>query len=601
MTAGVASADLPSTETPPPAFLELARTPAARAADDLPRRVVRESFCIGRASEGAARLTNFVAEAFRAPGGVSDPQLISRLARAADGAVLLTVGDTRPVRTSTGEISMESLRIRLRDDVAAWLFATDERLALLADTLSPRDDARAVWEILTLLHDHDPDGRDDYFELMLALAVVWDRPRPPMHGQMGKNRLPLEPQVAARYDYFKELYASGASKVSYRRLNVDTLVFVVDTPVPVAELQWARQNVKGAANAWGKKFHEIRYDRQRAEQGVFQWPHGQYTLAGIEKHGGICVDQAYFAVMTARAWGIPAIFFVGPGRRGGHAWFGYLKGEDRWEMDIGRYEMDQYQTGFAINPQTGEPMSDHELAYQCDRALRRPAFARAQQLTRIAEILLAAGDAPNAVRCARQARGEVPLHARPWELEAAALLRLGDTNGCLELWNRQAEVFGRFPDVQTAVRERQAALLRQIGREDEASRLLANHVRRMGSRREDLARGVVAREAQRSAVAGEAAAARERLEKMLRDQRREGAKVLPLLQQYIEISHQSGEAQEAARFVENYIARLRREYGESPQNEMIFRELLRQAYENAGDERKLEALRRDAERAARRR
>lgn len=601
MAVRAASAGPPSAEAPPPAFQELARTPAARAADDLPRRAVREAFSGGRASEGAALLTNLVAEAFRAPGGVSEPALIARLARAADGAVLLTVGDSRPVRTSSGEIALESLRVRLREDVASWLFATDERLALLADTLSPRDDARAVWEILTQLHDHDPRGRDDWFELMLALAVVWDRPRPPMHGQMGKGRLPCEPQIAERYDYFKDLYASGASKISYRRLNVDTLIFVVDTPVPLTELQWARKNVKGAASAWGKKFHEIRYDHPRANQGVFQWPHGEYTLAGIEERGGICVDQAYFAVMTARAWGIPAIFFAGPGRRGGHAWLGYLKGEDRWEMDIGRYEEDQYQTGFAINPQTGEPMSDHELAYQCDRALRRPAFARAQQLTRIAQILLAAGDAPNAIRCAGQARGEVPLYVRPWEIEAAALLRVGDTNGCLELWNRQAEVFGRFPDVQTAVRERQAALLRQLGREDEAARLLASHARRVGSRRDDLARGVVAREAQRSAVAGEAAAAREQLEKMLREQRKEGAKVLPLLKQYIEIAHQSGEAQEAARFVENYIARLRREYGDSPQNEMIFRELLRQAYENAGDQRKLEALRRDAERAARRR
>lgn len=601
MAVGAAPAGPPSSVTPPPSFEELARTPAARAADDLPRRVVRESLISGRASEGAALLTNFVAEAFRAPGGVSDPQLVARLARAADSAVLLTVGDIRPVRTSSGEISMESLRIRLRDDVAGWLFAADERLALLADTLSPRDDPRAVWEILTQLHDHDPGGRDDWFELMLALAVVWDRPRPPMHGQMGNGRLPCEPQIADRYDYFKSLYASGASKISYRRLNADTLIFVVDTPVPLSELQWARKNVKGAANAWGKKFHEIRYNHPRADQGVFQWPHGEYTLAAIEEHGGICVDQAYFAVMTARAWGIPAIFFTGPGRRGGHAWFGYLKGEDRWEMDIGRYEEDQYQTGFAINPQTGEPMSDHELAYQCDRALRRPAFVRAQQLTRIAQILLAAGDDPNAVRCARQARGETPLYVRPWEIEAAALLRQGDTQGCLQLWDRQAEVFSRFPDVQTRVREQQAGLLRQLGREDEAARLLASHARRVGSRREDLAHGVVAREAQRAVAAGEAAAAREQLEKMLREQRKEGAKVLPLLKQYIEIARQSGESQEAARFVENYVARLRREYGESPQNEMIFRELLRQAYENAGDQRKLEALRRDAERAARRR
>jgi len=45
---------------------------------------------------------------------------------------------------------------------------------------------------------------------------------------------------------------------------------------------------------------------------------------------------------------------------------------------------------------------------------------------------------------------------------------------------------------------------------------------------------------------------------------------------------------------------LRRDLGESPLNEPIYRELLLRAYENAGDERKLEALRRDIERSGRR-
>ena len=603
LAAGVAFAGVAAhaqTAEAPASFAELAGAAAARAPADLPRRVVRDAFVSGRTGEATALLAAFVAEAFRRPGGVSDPALIERLARAADGALLLTLGDSRPVRGEGGAAFVQPLRVRMREDVATWLFGSDERFALLADTLSPRDNAPAVWWNLAQLHDHDPAGRAEYFELMLALAVVWDQPRRPLHGQMGGSPLPFEPALTARYDYFKQLYASREARIPYARLNVDSLIFVVDTPVPLSELEWARKNVRGAAASWGQKFHAIKYNQLRVDQSVFDWPHGQYTLANIEARGGICVDQAYYAVLTARAWGIPAIFFAGPGRRGGHAWFAFLKGEDRWEMDVGRFEEDQYQTGFTVNPQTNERMTDHEIAYQCERALRRKSFERAQQLTRIAQILLAAGDAPNAIACARQARGAVPIYVRPWDIEAAALLRQGDTAGCLALWDRQAAAFSRFPDVETSVRERQAALLRQLGRGDEASKLLADQARRVGTRREDLARGVVSREAERAATGGDAAAARAQLEELLRSQRREGAKILPLLRQYIETARQSGETKEAARFVESYIARLRRDLGESPLNEPIYRELLLRAYENAGDERKLEALRRDIERSGRR-
>jgi len=416
LAAGVAFAGVAAhaqTAEAPASFAELAGAAAARAPADLPRRVVRDAFVSGRTGEATALLAAFVAEAFRRPGGVSDPALIERLARAADGALLLTLGDSRPVRGEGGAAFVQPLRVRMREDVATWLFGSDERFALLADTLSPRDNAPAVWWNLAQLHDHDPAGRTEYFELMLALAVVWDQPRRPLHGQMGGSPLPFEPALTARYDYFKQLYASREARIPYARLNVDSLIFVVDTPVPLSELEWARKNVRGAAASWGQKFHAIKYNQLRVDQSVFDWPHGQYTLANIEARGGICVDQAYYAVLTARAWGIPAIFFAGPGRRGGHAWFAFLKGEDRWEMDVGRFEEDQYQTGFTVNPQTNERMTDHEIAYQCERALRRKSFERAQQLTRIAQILLAAGDAPNAIACARQARGAVPITSGP--------------------------------------------------------------------------------------------------------------------------------------------------------------------------------------------
>ncbi len=567
----------------PASFREI-RAAAPAAASGLPARVARDALTAGLAREGTAALAEFVVGAVGRSGPPSSPAAIETLAAAADGAFLLSLASD----------------VRLRPEFADWLFASDERWGLLAETVSPHDRLPEALGILETLYAHDPKDRDAFFELILAIALVWDQPRPPLHGQMGSAPPAFEPRIPERYDYFKALYRSGSARMPYDRLNVASLVFVVDTPAPLSELEWARKNVRGTNAAWGKKYYEIRYNQLRLAQSVFVWPHGAYTLANIEARGGLCVDQAYYAVLTARAWGIPAIFFAGPGRRGGHAWFAYLRGENRWEMDIGRYEEDRYQTGFAVHPQTNRPLTDHELAYQCERALRRREFDDAQRAARIAQVLLAAGDAANARILAGRARGAVPLYLLPWDIEAAALLRMGDPAGALDLWNRQVEVFRRFPDVEAGVRTRQAELLRRMGREAEAAQLMADAARRVGGRREDLARAVLAGEANRALEAGDAAAARAQLEALLRGQRKEGAKIIPLLRQYVEIAKRSGEAESAARFVESYANRLRRELRDTGAPEKELREILMTAYTNAGDERKIEALRQETEREKKR-
>ena len=62
----------------------------------------------------------------------------------------------------------------------------------------------------------------------------------------------------------------------------------------------------GSGRSWGNKYGAIKYDTPRLAVNEFSWPgyNGFYTLENIEEHGGICVDQAYFAVMTGRANGV---------------------------------------------------------------------------------------------------------------------------------------------------------------------------------------------------------------------------------------------------------------------------------------------------------
>ena len=109
---------------------------------------------------------------------------------------------------------------------------------------------------------------------------------------------------------------------------------------------------------------------ERAVKG--ENPYKEYTFAEILKHGGICGDQTYFCVNTARAQGIPAMGLSGETDAGGHAWAG-LKIDDReWTTGIGR--IGGVSKGETHNPQTGESITEQEILHWNDRQLQSPAI-----------------------------------------------------------------------------------------------------------------------------------------------------------------------------------------------------------------------------------
>ena len=471
-----------------------------------------------------------------------------------------------------------------REDVVSWLFASDERLSLFLDTLSPLDDWPACFRHFGSLFDHDPHSRDAFFRLILALAVVWDQPRPPPHHQMGQGQLPFAPDVCRRYDYFKGLFGSREAELPYRSLSANALALVVDAPVPLSELVWARTNVKGSASSWHKRFDEIRYDDPRLAAGAFQWPHGPYTLAGIQERGGICVDQAYFSAVTAKAFGIPAMMFVGEGTRGPHAWFGYMRSKGQWELDVGRYKFDRYATGHSVDPQTNQPMTDHDVVFACNRSLRSPRFEAANRLGRQAAALLQLGDEKTAFECAGLARKTVRLYEPAWGIQMEILVRREDKKGILELLARKANAFQKYPDYVATIRQQQADLLKHMGRPGEAERLLERGQDRLGKERDDLARTLGASQVMDAFDRGDYAKARTTLEELLRDQRREGYKAIPLIRAYLELTKATEQTAEAAQFLRRYLDSMNRRGGQSMfVNETVFLELLLEAYENAGD------------------
>lgn len=559
------------------------RSPTPSAREGLFRHLAVEALATGRVPQTLSFLAEFVGLGFaRNPRRQLNNQQLDLLAHAADATMFLALAN-RQASNST-----------FRREVLEWLVLDEERFELLLNTVSPEDNWRAMKGILGQLHDHDPRGRDEYFRLILALAVVWDQPRPPLHRQMGGKQLNYQPDLPALYDYFRDLYASRRAAMSYRDLSVTALTFVVDVPVPLEELQWMRKNE--SPRSWDRKYSDIVYSDQRLHARIFQWPHGPYTLAAIQEHGGICVDQAYYAVLAARAWGLPALIFTGEGRRGPHAWFGYMRGKTRWETEVGRYTYDRYASGHATDPQTNQPMSDHYVEYACDRTLAYDRYRDAARYARLGQVLTTLGYTVAARQAAERSVAEAPLYEFGWQVFETLLAKEKEDQELHDLLDRKANAFRRHDDFVAAIRHRQAEVLRDMGEDARANQILDRHARRLGrGDRDDLARFLANEQIKTAYEQGDHAEALKRFETLLRDQRREGQKIFGLMEDYLALADATDQNDGAARFLNRYINTLRGLYDRNNANERLFLNILAKAYEQAGDERNLARTRKQLE------
>jgi hypothetical protein len=559
--------------------------PGAPGVQGLYRELAIEALAAKRIPEGLEALVKVFGQALKSKTDVPSEGEIAVLLRVADAFILLA--DTQE---HGGEVSF-------RREVADWLFGSESRLRGFLDIISPQDDRPAAYRIVETLFDHDPKGRDDYRRLILALALVWDQPRPPPQPQMGNGQLPFTEAITQRYDYFHDLYASKRADIPYARLSVTALTSVVDTPVPLSELEWVRQNVR--PTNWERKFFDIRYDERRIEREAYQWPDGPYTLAAIKEKGGICTDQAYYATFCARAYGVPALLFVGEGRRGGHAWYGYMKGTEKWEMDVGRYTYDKLATGYALNAQTNQPMSDHEVSFLCDRALHDDDFSAAARLGRLAFVLWKLGYLAGARQTAERSLERSPLYELPWIVQEEILKEAKDWRGLADVLARQALAFRRYPDILAGIDTRQAEALRQLGDDAAAERLLKRHVRNLNDHRDDLARSLVSEQVRIAYEKGDYAGARLQMESLLKDQKQEGQKLASLLDEYLKLTVDTRQTTEAVRFLKRYLATLDTLYGDSEKNRAIFLNIMLQALENDGDQEEAARVRKKLERLRR--
>ena len=357
-------------------------------------------------------------------------------------------------------------------------------------TLTPVDNPLEVLRILQRLHAAGPALFADYERLALAIAVVYDVPPPPTwpHGQVSAVRLPRRlPDALEAFQHWTRLDRANVSAQRLRRLPSAELKFVVDAAAPLGELTWAQRNVTPPLSELAQAYTMVKYREDRLRDGRYVWPGPDYRLESILRDGGICVDQAYFAVHAGKARGVPTLFFRGAGLDGRHAWFGFLDANQKWHLDAGRYAEQQFVTGLVFDPQTWRDLTDHELVFLSDRFRQLPLYKLSAVHAAFAAEYLRRYQPGPALRAAREAVNRERRNLEAWRVLLDAQRAAGEPARGVEGTLREAALaFQKQPDLEIEFSRQLVASLRQRGETSVAAAEEQRLMKKYAATRSDL-------------------------------------------------------------------------------------------------------------------
>ena len=366
------------------------------------------------------------------------------------------------------------LAARFKPETLAALLSNETLVNLVGETATLDDYQPGVWRVLAALQERNPGGVADFPALAVAMAVVYDMPFPAgwPHRQVKREKIPVAKEGwGDLFDWFVARQRERSLLTDLSALRADQLRFVVDIPLERTELDWVRENIHLSRAEFEKAFFQVRYDTARLEQGIFDWPGGNYRLGTIAGAGGICVDQAYFASMAGKARGLPTLLFVGEGDFGGHAWFGYLKDGDSWFLDGGRYANQNYVVGEARDPQTWKPINDHQLAFLSDPGDSLTLYHYSRNLLALSDLPGVRDDAAQRRRLLAAALQVNPKLPEIWEAVAESLKReepgLDRDEALRRHYAAMADQFAAQDDLRVEALRAQAALAEAAGQGDE--------------------------------------------------------------------------------------------------------------------------------------
>lgn len=350
-----------------------------------------------------------------------------------------------------------------------------EFLRRWSECFNPNDLAPKVLQNLESIWKAHPHDWKEFQSLALALAVVKDQPVPDFwpHRQVDQVDVPREESSPEKlFGQWVEACRAGRLRMDPRLLEVENLKFVVDAPLSNSELAGIRDNPVFSHQDPQKAFESISYDQGRVIKNVYVWPWGRYQLSLIKEHGGICVDQAYYAAISCKACGIPTIFFSGQGKDGGHAWVGYLMRPGQWNLNVARYASQNYATGEGLDPQSWTPITDHDLEL-LTRHLGNQDFQNAARRDLVmASNFRRKGDLSKEGQALESALQVSPENPAVWDAREEWLLRSGATIQELKAHHQAAIAqFSRFSDLKAEHQQSLIALALRSGEKKDAEEL----------------------------------------------------------------------------------------------------------------------------------
>ncbi len=413
-----------------------------------------------------------------------------------------------PPATTLSEGSLEEIAGR---NLAIDLLSDPAMLSSLFSTLTDNDYTPLVLKNLRDIREAHPDKWRNYQNLAIALAVVNDSAVPDFwpHIQVTPSLVPKEiPTVPTQFARWVSANDSGRLELDLRKLSPDQIKFIIDAFVSPSELEWARKNVRFSRSNFDRAFSEVAYRPERIKMKSFFWKASPYTLENIRRMGGICVDQAYYAMIAGKAHGLPTLFFTGQGKDGGHAWFGYMRRDDKWELDIGRYSQQNYAIGQALDPQTWLPISDHQLQLLAARFRDKPEFTASMNDLAMASIFEKNGDAVRADSAYSSAIQTCPQNPDAWQQRGEFLARINAPLEDRKKFHEDAiRRLGSSPDLKVRHQSAIANLHREAGDQSSANKVEQSIVTQNRRNRTDLSVGVAAQKVNAAIASGDLNAA----------------------------------------------------------------------------------------------
>ncbi len=218
------------------------------------------------------------------------------------------------------------------------------------------DDAAKVLVVFARLDEAFGAEVDAFPGLTAALCVVHDRA---IERRVNENKVTATDPVEL-FRFFRD--HEKRMLFGVRGVPGSLLVWVVDSTASIVEMEWALEQY-GGDRAVGKRFFDVQYDHDHFRRGTPKRVTVEgFSLPNIQRYGGVCADQAYFAVQVGKSIGVPATYTRGRGGDVSHAWVGYFEQRGRdaggWNFNEGRYSTYQGVRGVTEHPQTGRWVDD---------------------------------------------------------------------------------------------------------------------------------------------------------------------------------------------------------------------------------------------------